>query len=138
MPNKHYRPKKRRRCPINYTDLKGAKEAQRIIQISKTPKHGNCHFLVKRVVSIKRGGPLNFALLGSPLFNQPGGCEILSCTWDLQVFNQEGGQLKVSGSSFAVKGDSIASSFNVLHLNITIYVTEESKSTYINMLENKI
>ena len=43
--------------------------------------------------------------LHSPLFNQPGGCEILSCAWNLKVFNQEGGQLKVSGSSFAVKGD---------------------------------
>ena len=43
--------------------------------------------------------------LESPLFNQPGGCEILSCAWNLEVFNQEGGQLKVSGSSFAVKGD---------------------------------
>ena len=57
------------------------------------------------VQKIKRGGPLNFALLGSPLFNQPGGCEILSCAWDIEVFNQEGGQLKVSDSSFAVKGD---------------------------------
>ena len=29
----------------------------------------------------------------------------LSCAWNLEVFNQEGGQLKVSGSSSAVKGD---------------------------------
>ena len=36
------------------------------------------------------------SFLEFPLFNQPGGCEISSSTWNIQVFNQEGGQLKVN------------------------------------------